>query len=146
MMKQMQKGFTLIELMIVVAIIAILAAIAIPAYNGYISQAQAAKMTELYDNAVRSSKNHAAKVAAAQAVGQSESFPADAAAWVNDVIDPDNKAISPKGGDAYITSGSVAANDGKVLVTYSGTTLSVERQKFPGGVAAASTSFDASDI
>jgi type IV pilus assembly protein PilA len=99
-----QTGFTLIELMIVVAIIAILAAIAIPAYNQYIREARMAKVTDHYDEGIRVSKAELAKRVAMQARG----------ANVNSVptidslltyVNPENRS-APEGGNLAFESGT----------------------------------------
>jgi type IV pilus assembly protein PilA len=99
-MTKLQKGFTLIELMIVVAIIGILAAIAIPAYQDYTIRAQVSEGMNL---------------AAAAKAAVSESF-------LNRGEAPQNRTVAGMSANATDTSGkyvsSVEVANGAIVITF----------------------------
>jgi type IV pilus assembly protein PilA len=102
MNKTVQKGFTLIELMIVIAIIGILAAIAIPAYQDYLVRSQVSEGLSLADGA---------KTAIAEFAGNKGTWPStNASAGLA-------AAASITGN--YVSSLNVGTQAGQIRVTFS---------------------------
>jgi type IV pilus assembly protein PilA len=102
-MKSVQKGFTLIELMIVVAIIGILAAIAIPAYQDYTIRA---KVTE------------GINLAASAETAVAEGFQSNDMNGLLAAADAWNSAFTAT---KYVTGIVITDTSGVITVTYDGT-------------------------
>jgi type IV pilus assembly protein PilA len=103
-MKTIQKGFTLIELMIVVAIIGILAAIAIPAYQDYTVRAQVTEGLNLAS---------AVKAGVAESFANTGVWPVDLDAAGGDLT------ASPNGPSGKYVTG-VLVTTGTISISYGG--------------------------
>lgn len=112
MKQQMQKGFTLIELMIVVAIIGILAAVAIPAYQDYTIRARVSEVIGL---------SSAAKTTLYEIVSSSGTMPAAGSQPITDLVATfEQSDIIAGGAVAYAVSQTTVAGDtGTFTITLS---------------------------
>jgi type IV pilus assembly protein PilA len=108
MLKNIQKGFTLIELMIVIAIIGILAAIAIPAYQNYTIRSQVTEGLSLADGW---------KTSISEFYAQNGSFPTGSSTAAT--VPAGDIAVSGASQGKYV-SGITVSGTGNIIVTYSG--------------------------
>ena len=119
-MKMIQKGFTLIELMIVIAILGILMAIAIPAYQDYTVRAKVSEGMNLAG---------AAKLAVAEYRNSEGKYPTQASSGVSSTITGNNVSSVAIGGSGQITitysnDSAITGNTVILVPTFTGGSVS----------------------
>lgn len=98
--RRQAAGFSLIELMIAIAIIGLLAAFATPAYRGYVANTQEAMVQNQFRDAIRFARSKAAQLHAFPSSAQADMVPANAQGWVEE-LNP-RGAQAAGGGPAYV--------------------------------------------
>ena len=136
-MRKQQKGFTLIELMIAVAILGVLGSVALVSYSNMVTTSQAQAMVANFESAAKTAKTNYAAARQRMTMGTTVTpvIPPDSAGWV--ALLNSEARLAPGGGPPYqVGTGSVTT--GAVGIVFAGSyggrdsTVTLHRPAFAG--------------
>lgn len=121
-----RNGFTLLELMVVLAIVGILASVALPLYQDYVESANMVKVSAHYDQAVKLAEGELRRIQSRLAIGAgttlAELLPTGAG--FIELLNQ-NGGTAPGGGLAYAETESIEAGTVGVAISGAGTAFTI---------------------